>query len=624
MKLFIILPVFLFVLTNPKICCLSLYEQARQETQSLFNSIDDEPQPEELNIENEQYQTDTLPSNESLPEGNETNPDSVSIEELINSIYNQAKSDEQNTQNDEFYYKIFKSSELFSAFLRELLKNYVIPLDPEQLIFNAIEGITSQLDPYTLFFSSKEELEKVLSNPPYVGLGIVANIYDSSIVVTNFVDSTAQEITGLKIGDIIIGIDSVILPPNLDTLKKYTSGKENTPIQIIVKREGIDSLITIITYRRSIELPYVSSFKILDVDNGKICFVRLEGFTEDAIEKIKTRMQEFVQLPSQQKKGIIIDLRDNPGGTLESAIQFCEMFLPSGSVVVTVKMQERYDSTQYRATFAPIDTITPLVILVNKGSASASEVVAGAIQDNDRGVIVGEQTYGKGLVQSVITLPYNTFLKITTSKYFTPSGRCINRNHFDNETNNKINQLHHTESIFFTKNHRKVVESNGIQPDIVVKNDSESALVQFLRMKNLFTFFVAYLENTGQLKNGPPPDEKLLKLFANYLKNKRLEYKTPFEILLDTLINIAKSSPENKTLSNKLIQIKKETKKPVERLILDNKQKILEILYKEISLRNESFENRKTKVVQSDPYFQTAIRILLDSKNYNKILGKNF
>lgn len=624
MKFLIILFVFLFVWLNPNNCSLSQYEKGRQETQSLLDYFDDEPEPEELNNENEQYQNDTFPNGESLPESDEINPDSISLDSLIDSIYFQLKPIEQNEQNDEFYYEIFKSSELFAAFLRELLKNYVIPLDPEQLILNAIEGITSKLDPYTIFFSSEEDLEKVLSNPPYVGLGILANIYDSSIVVANFVDSTAQEITGLKIGDIIIGIDSVRLPPNLDILKEYTSGKENTPIQIIVKREGIDSLITIKTYRRSIELPYVSFFKILDVNNGKICFVRLEGFNEAAIEKLKTLMQEFVQLPSQQKKGIIIDLRDNPGGTLESAIQLCEMFLPSGSVVVTVKMREGYDSTQYRATFAPIDTITPLVILVNKGSASASEIVAGAIQDNDRGVIVGEQTFGKGLVQSIITLPYNTFLKITTSKYFTPSGRCINRNHFKTETIDKINQLHHTDSIFFTKNHRKVVESNGIQPDIVVKSDSESTFVQFLTKKNLFAFFVAYLENTGQLKNGTPPDEKLINLFADYLKNKRLEYKTPFEILLDTLIQIAKNSPEINNLTNKLTQIKKKTKQSLEKNILDNKPKILEILHKEISFRNESFENRKTKILQSDPYFNSALNILLNRKKYNKILGKSF
>ncbi|MCX7909325.1 MAG: S41 family peptidase [Ignavibacteria bacterium] len=549
------------------------------------------------------------------------NEDNFDLEELIKYLQSLPRA-EEGESSDSLYFEIVKAFDIFGAAIRELLKSYVVELSPMELVKFALDGVTMQLDPYTNFFSDEGELNEVVSNKEYVGLGIVVSVVDSSLIVVDFIDSLAKDLSQLKIGDKIVAIDKIKLPANLDTLKRYTSGKENSSIEITVEREGVDTLVRITTIRRKIEIPDVSYHKIFDVDGGKVLYINIEHFSPEMPQSVRSLMEKYNKFSSKEKKGIIIDLRDNPGGTLESAIQLCEMFLPSGAKIVSTRGRLEEEAKEYKAVLAPLDTSTPLVVIVNRGTASASEVVAGAIQDNDRGVIVGEQTFGKGIIQSVAVLPHNSYIKVTTSKYFTPSGRSIHRNRFGSTTSGKIGRLYTMDTIFYTRNGRIVKESKGIQPDVIITEKEGDPFVNFLYSKQLFTLFVSYLENTKTLdKELISNSQKLLNSFINYLIKKGIDFKSEEEKELETVIKKLQSQKKNPKIEKKLKEIEKELHRPIDILVKENEKKILEALRSEIQRRLVSFEEFRFYILQEDINFKKSVELLKDKNKYFKIVG---
>lgn len=563
---------------------------------------------------------DTTIEEEQIDDEDEYTPN---VEDLFE-LYWELKKEEESSDRDTLYYEIIKAFDIFGAAFRELLSNYVIELSPLELIKFALNGITSNLDPYTNYFQDEAELSEVVSNREYVGLGIVVSVVDSSLFVVDFIDSLAKEISGLKLGDKIIYVDNVKLQPNYDTLRKYTSGIENTKITLKIEREGIDTLIKVETFRRQVEVPDVLLSKVFDLDNGKVFYVSIGQFSPEMPQRIKELVQNFCKLEKDKRKGIIIDLRDNPGGVLESAIELCELFLPPGSEIVSTRGRAGDEIKKYMATLNPIDTTTPLILIVNRGSASASEVVAGAIQDNDRGVIVGEQTFGKGIIQSVSLLPYDSYLKITTAKYFTPSGRSIHRNRFISNASRKIGKLYTMDTVFYTRSGRIMKESKGIQPDVEVKTTEDSPFFDYLSSKLLFMLFVSYLENTGSLDNSLINDpQKLLSSFLNYLKMKKINYSSDVETALDTLIEKIEKGKYDKETIKKLKEAKKLIQKPIEYWVQENKKRILDALKNEIQRRKVSFDEYKIMLLKDDIFFKESLNILKDKTKYNKILRIN-
>lgn len=563
---------------------------------------------------------DTTIEEEQIDDEDEYTPN---VEDLFE-LYWELKKEEESSDRDTLYYEIIKAFDIFGAAFRELLSNYVIELSPLELIKFALNGITSNLDPYTNYFQDEAELSEVVSNREYVGLGIVVSVVDSSLFVVDFIDSLAKEISGLKLGDKIIYVDNVKLQPNYDTLRKYTSGIENTKITLTIEREGIDTLIKVETFRRQVEVPDVLLSKVFDLDNGKVFYVSIGQFSPEMPQRIKELVQNFCKLEKDKRKGIIIDFRDNPGGVLESAIELCELFLPPGSEIVSTRGRAGDEIKKYMATLNPIDTTTPLILIVNRGSASASEVVAGAIQDNDRGVIVGEQTFGKGIIQSVSLLPYDSYLKITTAKYFTPSGRSIHRNRFISNASRKIGKLYTMDTVFYTRSGRIMKESKGIQPDVEVKTTEDSPFFDYLSSKLLFMLFVSYLENTGSLDNSLINDpQKLLSSFLNYLKMKKINYSSDVETALDTLIEKIEKGKYDKETIKKLKEAKKLIQKPIEYWVQENKKRILDALKNEIQRRKVSFDEYKIMLLKDDIFFKESLNILKDKTKYNKILRIN-
>ncbi len=326
------------------------------------------------------------------------------------------------TAND--YYKINKSFDIFGALFREVAANYVLEIDPEILIKSGIEGMLATLDPYTEFYddANEDDLE-LLTNGTYTGFGFtVANI-DSLLTIISLREGNSAFANKLRIGDKIYSIDStVVLHMDIDNLKKYTRGKSGSKALVKILRDGIKDTLSFTLTRENINLPNVTYSGFM---KNNIGFIKVERFSKNTALDVRLAINS---LRSQNKlSGLVIDLRDNPGGLLAAAVSLCEIFVPKGSLIVSTKGNSPNFNNEYRSMMDPSEPDLPLAILINESSASASEIVAGAIQDLDRGLVIGRRSFGKGLVQSIIDLPYKTSLKITTSKYYTPSGRCIQK-----------------------------------------------------------------------------------------------------------------------------------------------------------------------------------------------------
>ncbi|MFN3780695.1 MAG: S41 family peptidase, partial [Candidatus Kapaibacteriota bacterium] len=521
---------------------------------------------------------------------------------------------------DDYYYDLMVAYDIFSAALGEFLKSYVLDLSPLEVVKYALDGLTSHLDPYTKFYMVEKDLDNELILDDYVGLGIVVNVVDSSLIVVDFVDTLTKEITGIKLGDKILYVNDAKVPPNQDSLRKYIGELETKEVTITLQREGIDSLLTIKTNLRRISIPEVQLAKIFDFDEGSVIYLKIQNFTYEMPEKVREHLTKFVNT-KKNKLGIILDLRDNPGGVLESAIQLCEMFLPPGSTILSKKGKEQEYEPTCNVVLAPIDTSTPLIILVNRVSASASEVVAGAIQDNDRGVIIGEQTFGKGVIQSVVNLPNGSYLKLTTSIYLLPSGRSIHHSKSPNSISEKIEKKSIADSVFRTRNGRIVEQSVGIRPDITIVETIQNPFMNFLNSKMLFTLFVSYLENTQTLRSDLLRDTlKLLSMFSSYLKKKNISYKSPVMVELDSLtLKISQEEPNSKALQE-LDKIKKYFRKTIDDYVLENRKEIIKALATEIKLRTSNTEEINEFVILNDNYFLEAIKVLKNKSKYYKIL----
>ncbi|GAB1430311.1 S41 family peptidase [Ignavibacteria bacterium] len=386
--------------------------------------------------------------------------------------------------NDSLYFKINKSLEIFGSLFREVSEKYVDELDPEEFVRGGINKMLAELDPYTVFMGDGEADDiDALTSGSYTGFGITAGIRDSMMTITGIYDGYSAQQNGVRIGDRILRIDSSFtLYAGSGGLRKYSRGEAGSKAHITLLRGENDTLTMILT-RQVIRITNVSYSGILPNDVG---YIKLERFSRRASEEVRSALGELQV--GRQLKGLVLDLRDNPGGLLESAVEVCEIFVPTGSRIVTTRGRDTTNRKIYISKITPSEPALPLVVLINGASASASEVVAGAIQDLDRGVIVGERSFGKGLVQNVFPLPHNTSLKITTAKYYTPSGRCIQAIDF---AKRRVGLRDQTDSgrVFYTKAGRAVQESHGIAPDSTANTEVQSYFLRQLIENNVIFRF---------------------------------------------------------------------------------------------------------------------------------------
>lgn len=520
--------------------------------------------------------------------------------------------------SDQYFFKITRAFEIYGGIFREVTQNYVLELDPEDLMKSGIEGMLSTLDPYTEFFdeSDTEDID-IIATGLYTGLGITVGMRDSMLTIVDISDDHSAKNNGLRIGDRIYKIDtSIVLNGTNRDLRKHTRGTAGTKVDIWVLREGITDTLQVKLTRKQIRLKNVTYSGFVSDSIGYIKIVR---FSRGAAEEVRSAIYDLRQ--TGKLAGLILDLRDNPGGLLESAVSICEIFLPKGSPIVATKGRISFNDTQYNSMLDPSEPDLPLAALINETSASASEVLAGALQDLDRAVIVGQTSFGKGLVQSVIELPFKTSLKMTTAKYYTPSGRCIQRIEYGKKYSKGSVTENPDTSVFYTKNGRKVYESKGVKPDSLVDNEELNPFVnKLINDFYVFNWATKFTAGFDTLKNDFEIDNKMMKDFKEYIKKTDL----PSESRALRKFREFKNSSENAGLSKKTKKLMDELEKSVEKetksIIDENYEDISNVLEFEISRRFLKQNDVIEKYFKYDKTLNAAVE-LLKPFNYRKILA---
>jgi carboxyl-terminal processing protease len=425
---------------------------------------------------------------------------------------------------DSYYYKVNKAFEVFGEFFREITTNYVIDVDPEYLMNKGIEGMLADLDPYTVYMS-KEETDDIdiITNGKYTGFGITVAERDSMIAIVDIMDGFSAQRTGLRIGDRIYSINSENMVNKTPAdLRKYSRGKIGESVKMRILRGKMSDTINLDLAREEIKLKNVTCAKIIDDQYG---YIKIERFARKTAAEVRTALYKFKR--QIELRGVIIDLRDNPGGLLEASVEVAEIFLPVNSLIVTTRGRANgYGNVrEYNSVIEPMMPEIPLAVLINGGSASASEVLAGCFQDLDRAVVLGETSYGKGLVQTVVSLPHDNSLKITTARYYTPSGRCIQKYEYHDREKQQIVKA--DSIVFLTRAGREVVEALGIIPDSVIKAEVNPKILNEITSSGvLFDFASDYCTGIDSLEEDFVVNKDILAKFHNYLESEDFIYIT--------------------------------------------------------------------------------------------------
>jgi carboxyl-terminal processing protease len=521
--------------------------------------------------------------------------------------------------DDDIYTEINKNMDVFGRVYKEIALNYVDEIDPEKFMQAGINGMLSTLDPYTNFLdqSRTDEID-LITTGKYGGVGITIGIKDSTIVVTDVLEGYSAEKEGIRIGDKIIEVDGInVTGKNTSDLRTLVKGAPGTKVSMKVDRNGkyIDFSLT----REEINLKNVTYKGVLD--NG-IGYIKLERFNRYAISEVTDALTEFKN--KGEVKGIILDLRGNPGGLLEAAVGILDKFVDKGNLLLITKGRKSDSEKKYFAEETPmIGKNIPLVVLVNGNTASASEIVSGAIQDLDRGLILGTKTFGKGLVQVFAPLSYGDQLKITTQKYFTPSGRWIQKiNYFKENKYGVFKQNPESNRTEFkTLDGRTVYTEGGITPDTIVNvTEGNELLTGLLNQDMYFKFAEKYIsehpDGSGFAMNDEITDE-----FYSFLNQEQFSYSSKAETeinrLKETLADKNYSDIAKKYADELDLELKSERLKDFDKSRQDIKTEIM----KEIMRRYNKPESEITEAgLKDDIQLQTALSIIKDPALYNRFL----
>ncbi len=501
---------------------------------------------------------------------------------------------------DLYYLKINEAFDSFSAVFEAVSANYVVKTDPDLLLKDAVDGITSGLDKYTEYYDN-EDLDNIefLTHGTYVGFGFSVKTIDSMLTITDVVHGYSAFNSGIKPGDRIVSIDTNrVINLKAGDLKQYTRGEAGSQstfrVWKLAEKDTLDLLLT----RNVITVPNIDFYDLL---KGDVAYIKLTRFTSQTLTEFKAALRELSS--KVPLNGLVLDLRGNPGGLLSAAVNICEMFLPRGDVIVKTKGYAARSKREYRVMDTPEYPNLPLAVLIDEGSASASEVLAGAIQDHDRGVILGRKSFGKGLVQSVITLPNKAEMKITTARYFTPSGRCIQKSGFGGK---HVENVIHKDSIFYTEGGRPVLESDGISPDTSYSDYKFEYIVEDAVASSLVFEFVNYLEN-NRITNID------INTFIEWL-DKTEKYNNFF---LAKESNKLKSSFEDYGIDPNILT--DNLWKSIKQIIVTSKEDILSRIAIEKAKRETSDEKYKHLIIQDDKELDFALS-LLSEDTYKHLL----
>ncbi len=519
-------------------------------------------------------------------------------------------------ENDKLF-EISKNLEIFISVYKELNTNFADELDPSTLMRTAIDAMTHSLDPYTNFVSeSQVESYWINEDDKYQGIGARVGLVQKKLMILEAYQGGPALTAGIKSGDEIISVNGVnIEGKKIEEVNAILRGIPGTDIKLSIKKNGSDLAEDINVKRGEVNIPNVpySGF----VADG-VGYISLTTFTQNAGSNISKALREL-KTKNPNISGIILDLRQNGGGLLHEAVNICNIFIPNGEIVVTTKSKVKERDQTFKTQSQPADLEIPLAILIDKRSASASEIVSGVMQDLDRAVLIGQRSFGKGLVQNTKELPYNARLKITTSKYYIPSGRCIQGVEYENGEPKDIPDSQRTK--FKTKNGRIVMDGGGVTPDVKLPARNVSAVTQALVDQHIiFDYVNNFCQNKEKIDTIGVFKFTDFTGFTEYLKKRNFQYETEAEKYL----NKAKESMDSasdKTLSDEIVKLKQKISAAKSDELQASKMQIIEEIEKEIVSRYYFQKGKVQLTLDNDPEVKEAISILKDSNRYKKILA---
>lgn len=518
--------------------------------------------------------------------------------------------------NDRLF-DIAKSLDIYASVFKELNKYYVEEVDPNKAMQTSVDALLKSFDPYTVFYP-EDELEDfmLMTTGKYQGIGIQLSEINQQHHITFIESESPAEKAGLHIGDQLIAVNNVRVTDNSEAdPAQLMKGAANAPLVLEIQRPGVTNTQKITLTRATVQIKNVSYSGMVQPGIG---YIQLDEFNASAAKEMKSAL---ISLKQQGMKALILDLRNNPGGLLTQAIDICNLFLPKGTKIVETRGKIEEWNKSYEGLNASFDTETPMAVLINKNSASAAEIVAGVLQDYDRAVIIGQKSYGKGLVQVTRDLPYHTKIKITTAKYYTPSGRCIQA--VDYKNGSAIVHADSSNRTFFTKNGRKVVDGGGITPDQVMQKSLQAPFVQsLLKQYKLYLYALAYRIKNPMISPAAQFEFTSADLanFEIWLNQSDFKYENPIQAQVKSLMAATEKDPAYANLHQSLLATKATEKLALHQEIQANQEELKQLLSQEIILHYYLQKGVNQWANVHDPVIQTGFTLLSKPSTYQSIL----
>ena len=521
----------------------------------------------------------------------------------------------------DLYLKINKGIDVFGRVYREITVNYVDEIDPEKFMQAGIDGMLGTLDPYTVYIDREEGDEvDLLTTGKYGGIGVTIGVRDGALKIITVMDGYSAARAGIVPGDRLIEVGGVpVGAKKPDEVRSLTRGEPGTEVKVTIAREGVKAPLEFTLVREEIQVKNVTYSGY--VGDG-IGYIRLERFSRKAGEEVRQAIKELkIQ---GELKGLVLDLRGNPGGLLDAAVDVVSKFVPRGSTIVTTKGRKPEADKTYQSTEEPLLPATPLVVLTDRGSASASEIVAGSLQDLDRGLIVGTRTFGKGLVQTILPLDFGAQLKITTARYYIPSGRSIQEIDYQHRDKNGVfvtvpDSLRRE---FHTLHGRKVFEYGGVAPDSVATEEDEGPMVRELQRRALIFKFANSYVAAHKGVDFDSADATIQNEFRAFLEKEKFDYQEDMEGKIGDLKTVAERSHYGRSVLDELDRLEVTLQKEKLRGFDRYRDHIANELTIELRARLHGDTGRIEASLRDDRQLRVAEGLLKDHRTYERKLAR--
>ena len=514
------------------------------------------------------------------------------------------------------FFEIAKQIEIYNSIFKEINMGYVDKTNPAQLMENGVKHMLTELDPYTVYSTEQDVQDaKIYRSGIYVGVGAKMRVIEKKLFVEEVFKGLSADKAGLKAGDEIIKINNLQLSESFEQAKLLLNGKNKSSVLITYKRDNKEKQVELI--REEKKQKAVPLYQMLENNVG---YIALDKFSRSASSEVESALK-FLLI--DEAEGLILDLRNNPGGLLQEAVKIVNLFVAKNQLVVSTRSNIEQYNNQFITQKQPVSEDIPLVVLINERSASASEIVAGALQDLDRAVIIGSRSFGKGLVQQPKPLPYGAQLKITISRYFTPSGRCIQALDYRQRTGNGEAQKRNESDYkaFKTKNGRTVYDGGGVRPDIEIVKRGEFDLINNLKKEHMFFLFATDYcrKNSLEKWDNFMLDESIFKSFKEFCLQKNFSLGTKTEKYLNRAYSYSLEEGL-KNINSSLIEVKSSIRKEKILALEASKEKIMNHLSEEIVKNIFYKEGLYQFSLVNNKGIQSAKSLLEDLKEYYSIL----